>query len=761
MVVVVAVVGVGGYYGYSAWSSSDGEVDAGQTQLVPVTLGNLVNDVSVTGAIAYTTRETLTFGQQGFVSEVSVSEWDRVSSGDALATLDAETVANLERAIAQARNDVRDAEDALGEARNPYTAAQIAQAEADVANARLKLQGAEEELSELGAVSDSELAQARLDVLNAQADIEDAREARVELGAPPTFQELAKANADVTAARVALQDAKDDLDALLNPVDADVEDEIAKRESDIASAEDSLTSARFDLETTRSDADDRIQAALDYLDTAQGEYNALFEKWLGMDVSPVAGQSPGAIFAHYGIDLESVFRRPEIEPLRSNFGRAIPSDDPATPWDEVVVFSWVILYPGHFMVDCGGSGSTADRVCVRDEFTDAFDAVEDQVANVETIQSDEAEKIRKAEVKVSDAEDALELKRDALGDYLAEVNAEPDALLVESKESAIESAEANLLDAEEALAELGLVAEGDVELAEQEIELAEARLVDAEEALADMLADSDPVDLEVKRAAVSLARESLVETEAALEEYGEVDQLEIELRRAELVAARATLETSIADLERATLRAPFDGIVVAVNIEADQQVNASTRAIEIADPSVVEVSGSVDEIDVLFLQVGAEAYVTLEALGNQALRGIVSSIASVGESQQGVVTYPVTIRVDSSDIGQVPEGLSATAQVIIRERNNTPLIPLQALYGSAQSPTVRVVIGNDIIEREVRLGISDDFWVVVEEGLNEGETVSMEVVGSDTSQFGGIGATFRAVGGFGGGRGGPPGGGRP
>ena len=116
------------------------------------------------------------------------------------------------------------------------------------------------------------------------------------------------------------------------------------------------------------------------------------------------------------------------------------------------------------------------------------------------------------------------------------------------------------------------------------------------------------------------------------------------------------------------------------------------------------------------------------------------------------MTYPVTIRVDSTESGQLPEGLSATAQVIIREQTDSVLIPLQALYGSVQAPTVRVVSGNDIIERQVSLGISDDFWVVVEEGLNEGETISMEVVGSSTSGFGGIGATFRAVGGgFGGG----------
>ena len=305
-----------------------------------------------------------------------------------------------------------------------------------------------------------------------------------------------------------------------------------------------------------------------------------------------------------------------------------------------------------------------------------------------------------------------------------------------------------------------MVAESDIQLADQEIELAEARLAEAEESLADLLTDPDPVDTMVKQTAVRLARELLAEAEATLEDYSAIDQLEIELRQAELVSARATLETAIADLERATLRAPFDGIVVAVNIEPDQQVNANTQAIEIADPSIVEVSGSVDEIDVLFLQVGAQAYVTLEALANQALPGTVSSIASIGTSQQGVVTYPVTIRVDSSDIGQVPEGLSATAQVIIRERNDVALIPLQALYGTVQSPTVKVVSGNDIIEREVSLGISDDFWIVVEDGLEEGETISMEVVGSGTSQFGGIGATFRAVGGFGGPRGGGPGGGR-
>ena len=437
-------------------------------------------------------------------------------------------------------------------------------------------------------------------------------------------------------------------------------------------------------------------------------------------------------------------------------------DDPETPWSEVVLMSWVALYPGEIHVDCGNLEAGPLRACILEEFLDAYELVEDQAANYETVKSEEQEKVREAAVALSNAQDTVESRRQDLDDYLAEINTEPEELDIETRNWAIETAKADLLDAEEALAALMQPTELDIELADREIELAQEKLADAQESLSDLLVEPDPIDVLVRQAAVRLAVETLAEAEATLEEYSDVDQLEIQLREAEVVAARAALDTVVDNLEQATLRAPFDGIVVSVDIETGQQVNTNTQAIEIADPSIVEVSGSVDEIDVLFLQVGARAAVTLEALGTQTLQGTVSSIANAGTSQQGVVTYPVTIRVETSAADQLPEGLSATAQVIIREQTDSVLIPLQALYGSVQAPTVRVVSGENVIERQVSLGISDDFWVVVEDGLAEGEFISMEVVGSSTTQFGGVGATFRAVGGFGGGaRGGGGQGGRP
>ena len=80
------------------------------------------------------------------------------------------------------------------------------------------MRDAGEALAELNnPVSPGLLAQARIDILAAQTDLEAAREKRVAL-LNPTFQDVVNAQADVTAARVALQDAKDDLDALLTEV---------------------------------------------------------------------------------------------------------------------------------------------------------------------------------------------------------------------------------------------------------------------------------------------------------------------------------------------------------------------------------------------------------------------------------------------------------------------------------------------------------------------------------------------------------------
>ena len=224
------------------------------------------------------------------------------------------------------------------------------------------------------------------------------------------------------------------------------------------------------------------------------------------------------------------------------------------------------------------------------------------------------------------------------------------------------------------------------------------------------------------------------------------DELMLALRQTDVAEAQSALDTALQNLEDVNLYAPFNGIVSRVNIQDGEPVGPEVLAIEVVDPSVIEMDGSMDEIDVLFIRTGAQATVTLDALQGQLLAGEVSTIGSAGTGQQGIVTYPVGIRLQVPPGIDLREGLTATASIVLRQEDNVLLVPLQAIHGTFQEPTVMVVNNGGIEERPVLLGNSDDFWVVVAGGLEEGEQIVIESQdASSLGFFGGFGGGPRTT----------------
>ena len=338
-----------------------------------------------------------------------------------------------------------------------------------------------------------------------------------------------------------------------------------------------------------------------------------------------------------------------------------------------------------------------------------------------------------------------------------------DSLETDASRKQVQLAQASLTETETELAELTNGDRSqDIEAAAIQVELAQANVDEARTELADLLdnagslqADASRKQVDVSVAALDKAEEDLAEVLAG------TDPLKVTLRESEVTAAVASLEAARQRLEDATPVAPWDGIVSEVNVEVGQQVNAGLRAFEVVDPTVIRVDGIVDEIDVLFIRPGAKASVTMDALPGQTLEGAVSDIAVEPTTQQGVVSYPIGIEVDTPPGLELPEGLSAVATVVIREDLDVLMVPIDALYGTFEQPVVRVVNDGQIEERPVVLGNNDDYWAVVVDGVVEAEFVVMETERATTG--GGFDAIRGLFGGgnagFGGGRG--PGGGGP
>lgn len=270
IVVVLTVSAASVYGGYVLITPSSGTALDENQQLIPVSRGNLVNDVSINGSLIYPIREVLRFSTQGTVGELVVEEGQRVSRNDVLVKLDSETIAKLEKSVAQNKISLRNAQDALEKSKSPYTPRQIAKAESDVASAMLSLKQTEESLEALVKPTDLEINKAENAVASAQLSVHNAQVKLSEL-LETSAQDLANAQSSVARAESALKTSEDNLAVLVQP--SALQLELAQRniinaKLDVAASEEGLATALASpTETDLSQAQKRVDEASSHLNS--------------------------------------------------------------------------------------------------------------------------------------------------------------------------------------------------------------------------------------------------------------------------------------------------------------------------------------------------------------------------------------------------------------------------------------------------------------------------------------------------------------
>ena len=167
-----------------------------------------------------------------------------------------------------------------------------------------------------------------------------------------------------------------------------------------------------------------------------------------------------------------------------------------------------------------------------------------------------------------------------------------------------------------------------------------------------------------------------------------------------------------------------------------------TTIATIGNNEVVEVNISVDELDILTVEEGQEATITLEAVGSESFEGVVTAISS--EASQGDSSVKYTVGIEMAKAANMLIGMSAAATINVETVKDVLTIPVNALQESGDRVFVYTSAdenGNLIGEVDVTTGLSDGNQVEVLEGLNEGDTVYYMRVTSENSSspFGGGG----------------------
>ena len=206
-----------------------------------------------------------------------------------------------------------------------------------------------------------------------------------------------------------------------------------------------------------------------------------------------------------------------------------------------------------------------------------------------------------------------------------------------------------------------------------------------------------------------------------------------------LRAAELQMSSAEKTISHYTIDAPISGTIVDKKVKAGDKLSAHDTAMQnlctIYDMSYLEMKLNVDELKIRSLEVGQEVDITADAVPGETYKGVISSILVAGTTANGSTSYPVTVRID--DMGELLPGMNATAKITTASVKNVLALPNAALVRgsyvlvtkdspSAANAETSMTAPDGYVYVKVTAGISDDDYIEVKSGLQEGDTIAYD-----------------------------------
>jgi RND family efflux transporter MFP subunit len=318
-----------------------------------------------------------------------------------------------------------------------------------------------------------------------------------------------------------------------------------------------------------------------------------------------------------------------------------------------------------------------------------------------------------ARAKLAVAEAHLaELRRGgqaALSDRIAAVSAARQAALKVE-------ADRRTLERETALFSGGVAAQKDVDAARSQLaaDLADQRSADAKVAAAGVGFEAA---LRQAEADVAQSRSDLA---AAVAQRG--------TSGAQADSARARVDAAARDYANGVLRAPSDGVVVAILKHPGESVDPTTPVVDVAPPLGRDVTLVVPSVDAQRVHIGDNATLRLSSIGERTTGRVVAVVPAVDPTTQAT-----TVVVDGLPKDAVA-GQAVSARIVVGRAAGI-VIPSTAVATDPQTGKTVVFVrnaapkggsDNPFASREVTLGATDGTSVVIRSGLRPGESVAAQ-----------------------------------
>ena len=269
----------------------------------------------------------------------------------------------------------------------------------------------------------------------------------------------------------------------------------------------------------------------------------------------------------------------------------------------------------------------------------------------------------------------------------------------------------------------------------------------------------------------------------------DVAEAQLESASDQVNVAKANVENAQDLLDKTTIVAPLDGTITTLNSQLGERVlgtvqNAGTDIMIISDLSQMEARVDIGEIDIVLVQAGQKASLSVDSFKDKKFAGLVTAVANSSEglnvgsisgggsgsssSSSGQSATQFQVRIRFTETNSFRPGMSVSAEIETRSRTNIIAAPIASVTTRVLKPkdkngnsaaktnsspassvsistadastnsmkgdkknsdankpvdVVFVVEGDHVKTVPVKIGISDEDYYEITDGLKEGDEI--------------------------------------
>lgn len=196
---------------------------------------------------------------------------------------------------------------------------------------------------------------------------------------------------------------------------------------------------------------------------------------------------------------------------------------------------------------------------------------------------------------------------------------------------------------------------------------------------------------------------------------------QIPYQEARVKSARAVVQNYQAELNKAIIRAPFNGLVTRQDAKVGMSAMSDQSLVSMISDSNYGIDTYVPEVYISQIKVGNKAKVVLSSYGSTVeFDATVSHIDPAASLRDGVATYKVELVFDNND-ERIKSGMTADVEIMTETVNPAFWVPARAVTDQGGATYVKVQSGDVVELRKVEPGERTAEEVEIKSGLIVGD----------------------------------------